>query len=403
MPDALCARDEFPLLQEMQDLVYLDNAATTQKHYSVPEAEQRFYRQQNANVHRAVYPLAASATEAYERVRNAVRHFLHARQTEEIIFTSGATASINLVAHSFGLERLNPGDAVLISGMEHHANLIPWQQVCQKRNTQLLVAPVTDEGALDLDQFARMLREHPVKLVALTHVSNVLGTINPVRLLTDLAHQYGAVVLVDAAQSAAGLPLDVQELDADFLVFSAHKLYGPTGVGVLYGKMALLDDMPPWQTGGEMIRSVTYEKTTFAPLPHKLEAGTPNIAGVVALGAALDFIEGLGRDRIAHHQQALLQFATHELAAIPGATIVGTAPEKTGILSFHLEGIHPHDLATLLGEQQVCIRAGHHCAQPLMDRLGLPGTARASFAVYNTDEDVARLVAGVRKAVALLK
>ncbi|MBK8924112.1 MAG: cysteine desulfurase [Saprospirales bacterium] len=404
MFDALQLRKEFPLLDGYPDLVFLDNAATTQKHQTVIEAERRFYTHQNANVHRAVYPLAAAATVAYERTREQLRAFLNARYAAEIIFTSGATAAINLVAHSFGPERLQAGDAVLVSAMEHHANLVPWQQLCRRRQARLLVAPLSPGGALDDLAFERCLTEHPVRLVALTQASNVLGTINPVRELAALAHRHGAAVLVDAAQSAAGMPIDVQDLDADFLVFSAHKMYGPTGLGVLYGKKHLLDEMPPWQTGGEMIREVSFGHTEFAPPPQKFEAGTPNLAGVAAFGAALDFLTALGRENIALHLRALRDYAAGELARIPGLTLIGRAPETTGILSFAVDGVHPHDLSTLLGEQQLCIRAGHHCAQPLLELLGLPGgTARASFAVYTAEPDVRRLAEGLLRALRILR
>lgn len=395
-------RHHFPIFSHYPDLVYLDSAATTQKPHAVMEAERYFYEWQNANVHRSIYPLAAKATEAYEDTREKTRAFLNAREAREIIFTSGTTAAINLVAHSFAGEQLEEGDAILISAMEHHANLIPWQQICLRKKARLLVLPISREGELELDVLPAMLREHRVKLLAVTHISNTLGTINPIADIIDEAQRHGVPVLVDAAQSAASYPLDVQALDADFLVFSSHKLFGPTGVGVLYGKAALLEQMPPWQLGGEMIRDVSFDKTDFAGIPRRFEAGTPNIAGVVAFGAALDFINSLDREAVAAHNNRLLLYATDELNRIPGLEIIGRAREKSAILSFILGSAHPHDIATILGERQICIRAGHHCTQPLMDFLELPATARASFSIYNTEADVARLAEGVKAVQRLL-
>lgn len=395
-------RHHFPIFSHYPDLVYLDSAATTQKPHAVMEAERYFYEWQNANVHRSIYPLAAKATEAYEDTREKTRAFLNAREAREIIFTSGTTAAINLVAHSFAGEQLEEGDAILISAMEHHANLIPWQQICLRKKARLLVLPISREGELELDVLPAMLREHRVKLLAVTHISNTLGTVNPIADIIDEAQRHGVPVLVDAAQSAASYPLDVQALDADFLVFSSHKLFGPTGVGVLYGKAALLEQMPPWQLGGEMIRDVSFDKTDFAGIPRRFEAGTPNIAGVVAFGAALDFINSLDREAVAAHNNRLLLYATDELNRIPGLEIIGRAREKSAILSFILGSAHPHDIATILGERQICIRAGHHCTQPLMDFLELPATARASFSIYNTEADVARLAEGVKAVQRLL-
>ncbi|MCK6693435.1 MAG: cysteine desulfurase [Thermoanaerobaculia bacterium] len=395
-------RENFPIFEHYPGLVYLDSAATTQKPRVVIEAERYFYEWQNANVHRGIYPLADKATAAYENTREKARAFLNAREAGEIIFTSGATAGINLVAQSYAAGSLQEGDVVIISAMEHHSNLIPWQQVCLQKKARLLVIPVTPDGALDLSALPAMLRENRVKLLAVTHISNTLGTINPIAGIIALAHQYSVPVLVDAAQSAASHRPDVQALDADFLVFSAHKMFGPTGVGVLYGKKALLEQMPPWQFGGEMIRDVTFDCTVFAGLPHKFEAGTPNIAGVAAFGAALDFIISLDREAITGHNKALLEYATGEMSRIPGLEIIGRAKEKSGILSFVLHAAHPHDIATILGEQQICIRAGHHCTQPLMDALELPATARASFSIYNTEEDIVRLVAGIKQVQRLM-
>ena len=395
-------RQFFPIFKHYPDLVYLDSAATTQKPRIVIEAERYFYEWQNANVHRSIYPLAATATAAYEDTREKTRAFLNARESREVIFTRGTTESTNLVAQSYAGERLEEGDALLISAMEHHSNLIPWQQVCLRKKARLLVIPVHRDGTLDMSRIPELLRKNRVKLLAISHISNTLGTINPISDIISLAHQHGTPVFVDAAQSAASIRLDVQALDVDFLAFSSHKMFGPTGVGVLYGKSELLETMPPWQYGGEMIRDVTFEHTVFATLPQKFEAGTPNIAGVVAFGAALDFIAGLDREKMAGQSQALLDYATDELNRIPGLTIIGQAREKAGIISFTLDNAHPHDIATILGEQQICIRAGHHCTQPLLDFLELPGTARASFLVYNTEADVVRLVKGVREVHRLM-
>jgi len=388
-------RREFPIFGHYPDLAWLDNAATTQKPRQVLEAERYFYERQNANILRGIYPLAAAATEAFEAVREQTRAFLNARSTAEIIFTGGTTEGINLVAQCFVAGRLQEGDAVLVSILEHHANFVPWQQICRQKKARLLVAPVRRDGSLDLDALAKMMLEHGVRFLAIAHVSNTLGSVNPIAGIIAQAHRHGIPVLVDAAQSAAALPLDVQLLDADFLAFSGHKLFGPTGVGVLYGKQELLEQMPPYRFGGEMIRDVTFERTLFAPLPQKFEAGTPNIAGVMALGAALDFIRNLDREAMHRQVQTLLAYATDELRRIPGLEIVGQASVKAGILSFVLGDVHPHDVATILGEQQICIRAGHHCAQPLMDFMGMPGTARASFAFYNTEIEVERFVKAV--------
>lgn len=395
MFDANAFRREFPLFGHYPGLVYLDSAATTQKPRTVIETERYFYEHQNANVHRGIYPLAAVATEVYEGVREKARSFLNAHRVQEIIFTSGTTDSINLVAQSFAAERLEEGDAVVVSALEHHSNLIPWQQACIHKKARLLVLPVDREGVLEVADLPRLLQENRVKLLAVSHVSNSLGTVNPIAEIIRLAHGYGVPVLVDAAQSAAGIPLDVQALEVDFLAFSSHKLFGPTGVGVLYGKAALLEQMPPYRFGGEMIRDVRFERSLFAGLPHKFEAGTPNMAGVAAFGAALDFVAAIDREQAARHGRALLAYATDALSRIPGLDIIGRASDKSGILSFVLDDAHPHDIATILGEQQVCIRAGHHCTQPLMDFLELPGTARASFSGYTTEEDIERLVRGI--------
>lgn len=402
MPDPTALRLEFPVFHHHPRLAYLDNAATTQKPRMVIEAERHFYEYQNANPHRGIYPLAEAATAIYEGTREKVRAFLNARHSREIVFTRSATESINLVANSYAQEQLEAGDALVVSALEHHSNLIPWQQVCLQQKARLLVIPISRDGVLDLSVLPAFFRDYRVRLLAIAQASNSLGTINPVQEIIAQSHRAGVPVLVDAAQSAGNFLLDVQALGADFLAFSAHKMFGPTGVGVLYGKAELLDAMPPWQFGGEMIRDVTFERTVFADSPQKFEAGTPNIAGVAAFGAAIDFLAGLDRAQWQNHTQCLLDYATDALMRIPGLEIIGRAPEKIAVLSFTLDGVHPHDIASILGDQDICIRAGHHCTQPLMDVLELPGgTARASFAFYNTEEEVDRLVEGV-KAVSRL-
>ena len=388
-------KKEFPIFDHHPNLVYLDNASTTQKPRSVIEAERFFYENQNANVHRGIYGLAAEATQAYEKTREKVRSFIHARTAKEIIFTSGTTEAVNLLAQSYALERVGAGDNIIISAMEHHSNLIPWQQVCLKRGAALRVIPFDTEGVLDM-RFLKENMDKNTRLVAVTHISNTLGTINPIEDIIALAHQKGVPVFIDAAQSITTQLVDVQALDADFIAFSGHKLFGPTGVGVLYGKEELLNAMTPYQYGGEMIRDVTFDKTTFAGLPQKFEAGTPNIAGVIALSAAIDFVESIERNNMAYHVTQLLQEATEQLLGIPGLEIIGTAKAKTGIISFILRGVHPHDVATILAENDIAIRAGHHCTQPIMDFYDIPGTVRASFSVYNTVEDIEKLVAGLK-------
>ena len=388
-------KKEFPIFDHHPNLVYLDNASTTQKPRSVIEAERFFYENQNANVHRGIYGLAAEATQAYEKTREKVRSFIHARTAKEIIFTSGTTEAVNLLAQSYALERVGAGDNIIISAMEHHSNLIPWQQVCLKRGAALRVIPFDTEGVLDM-RFLKENMDKNTRLVAVTHISNTLGTINPIEDIIALAHQKGVPVFIDAAQSITTQLVDVQALDADFIAFSGHKLFGPTGVGVLYGKEELLNAMTPYQYGGEMIHDVTFDKTTFAGLPQKFEAGTPNIAGVIALSAAIDFVESIERNNMAYHVTQLLQEATEQLLGIPGLEIIGTAKAKTGIISFILRGVHPHDVATILAENDIAIRAGHHCTQPIMDFYDIPGTVRASFSVYNTVEDIEKLVAGLK-------
>ncbi|SMF48649.1 cysteine desulfurase [Pseudogulbenkiania subflava] len=404
-PDTLSApevarwRQDFPILQQTvhgKPLVYLDNAATTQKPLAVIEAEARYYREYNANVHRGVHTLSQRATDAFEAARDTVRRFINAARREEIVFVRGTTEAINLVATSFG-QRLRRGDEILITEMEHHSNIVPWQLLCERSGATLRVAPIDDAGELRLDEFARLLGP-ATRLVAVTQLSNALGTVNPVRQLIELAHAAGAVVLVDGAQAVAHLPVDVQALGSDFYAFSGHKLYGPTGIGVLYGKAALLESMPPYQGGGDMIRQVTFTRTTYNDLPYKFEAGTPNIAGVIGLGAAIDYVNTVGLPAIAAHEQALLDYATAEAAQIPGLRLIGTARDKASILAFTLEGVHPHDVGTILDLEGVAVRAGHHCAMPVMAHFGVPATARASFALYNTAEDVATLLRAIRKA-----
>ena len=394
-------RQSFPVFQHFPNLVYLDNASTTQKPQVVIEAEQEYYEQHNANVHRGIYRLAAEATALYEGSRERCASFLNAPQAKQVIFTSGTTDGINLVAQCFALPRLEPGDQVLISAMEHHSNLIPWQQVCLAKKAELKIIPFNQKGELDLQALQDLLNPK-VKILALTHISNTLGTINPIAEIIALAHAQGIPVLVDAAQSISSHQIDVQALDVDFLVFSGHKIFGPTGTGVLYGKEKWLKEMPPYRFGGEMIRDVTFAKTTFAPIPHKFEAGTPNIAGVATLATALDFVESLGQNNIAAHLQTLLGAGMEKLSSIPGIQFYGEAAQKSGIISFTLEGIHPHDLATILGQQDVCIRAGHHCTQPIMDFYDIPGTVRVSFSVYNSIEDLDKLKQGLAQVIGML-
>jgi cysteine desulfurase/selenocysteine lyase len=397
-------RKDFPILQTRingKPLVYLDNAATSQKPQAVIDSLVNYYRHENANVHRGLHYLSERATKAYEEARRKVRAFLNAKEEKEIVFVRGATEAINLVAHSFGRHFLKTGDEVLITGMEHHANIVPWQMLRDEKGIVLRVVPIDDAGELLTGEFQRLLNER-TKLVSLTHVSNALGTVNPVRNLVALAHRQGIPVLVDGAQAVPHMEVDVQSLDCDFYMFSGHKVYGPTGIGVLYGKASLLEEMPPFQGGGEMIRSVTFEKTLFADPPLRFEAGTPDIAGAVGLGAALDYLTGIGRDRVAAYERELLGCATEALEGIPGLRLIGTAREKSGILSFVLEGVHPHDLGTVLDQEGIAIRAGHHCAMPVMQRFGVPATARASLAFYNTFEEIDRLIWGIIKADRML-
>lgn len=392
-------RADFPILAEKvhgQPLVYLDNAATSQKPQTVIDAIRRYYQHENANIHRGVHFLSERATEDYEQARAKVQVFLNAGHSSEIIFVRSATEAINLVAQTYGRTHVREGDQVLITAMEHHSNIVPWQALCQEKGAHLRVAPINDRGELVLEEFSKLLGPR-TKLLALTHVSNALGTINPVARLIEQAHQQNIPVLVDGAQAVPHLRVDVQALDCDFYAFSSHKVYGPTGTGVLYGKSALLEAMPPYQYGGDMISSVTFEKTLYNKLPYKFEAGTPHMAGVIGLGAALDYLEGLGIEKVAAHEHELLEYAMAEVSAIAGIRLVGTAAEKTGALSFVVEGVHAHDVGTILDQQGIAIRTGHHCAQPLMARFAVPATARASFGLYNTFEEVDALVQGLHK------
>jgi cysteine desulfurase/selenocysteine lyase len=399
--DVAAVRRDFPLLARTahgHPLVYLDSANTTQKPEAVIRASDRFYREQNANIHRSTYRLSEEATAAYEGARETVRRFVNARSTREIVFTRGTTESINLLATSFGQVFVKAGDEILITGMEHHSNIVPWQLLCERTGAKLRVIPLDDRGDLILDDLGRLLTER-TKLVGVVHVSNALGTINPVKALIGYAHGKGVPVLLDGAQSIPHLGVDVQALDCDFLAFSGHKVYGPTGIGVLYGKESWLSKMPPYQGGGDMIASVSFEKTTYAELPAKFEAGTGNLAGAVALGAALDYVTGLGLPKIAAHETDLLSYATARLSEVPGIRIIGTAREKASVVSFVLGDIHPHDVGTILDQEGICIRTGHHCAQPVMTRYDLPATARASFGLYNMREEVDALAAGLRKVL----
>jgi cysteine desulfurase / selenocysteine lyase len=382
-------RQDFPMLRQTvrgKRLVYLDNAATSQKPQAVIDAVTRFYTSENANIHRGVHYLSERATTAYDQAREKVARFINARSSHEVIFTRGTTEGINLVAQSYGRTFLKPGDEILITGMEHHSNIVPWQLVCEQTGAVLRAARINDSGELDLDSFTELLNDR-TRLVALVHVSNALGTINPVKRLIELAHAREIPILLDAAQSAPHLALDVQDLDCDFLAFSGHKVLGPTGVGVLYGKESLLERMPPYQGGGDMIATVTLERSTWAPLPAKFEAGTPMIAQVIGLGTAVDYLQEVGLDAITSWEQQLLSYATERLAGIEGIRFIGTAKDKASVLGFTLDGVHPHDIGTWLDDAGVAIRAGHHCAQPVMRHFGVPATARASFAFYNTREE----------------
>ena len=390
-------RRDFPCLQQEANgkpLVYLDSAATSQKPQAVIDAISRFYETSYSNVHRGAHMLSERATDAYEGARSRVASFINAADSREIVFVRGATEAMNLVAASYGRANFGPGDEILLTELEHHSNIVPWQLVAEQTGASLKVVPITDDGELMMDRFDELLSER-TKMVAVSHVSNALGTVNPVKEITAKAHAQGTPVLVDGCQAAPRVPVDVQDLDCDFYAFSGHKLYGPSGIGVLYGKHHLLEAMPPYQGGGEMIRRVTFEHTTYAGVPQKFEAGTPNIAGPVGLHAAIDYVSEIGMDALFAHERALLDYATEAINEVPGVRLIGTAPKKAGILSFVLEGIHPHDIGTVLDHQGVAVRTGHHCAQPVMDRFQVPATTRASFGLYNTRADVDAFIRGL--------
>jgi len=402
--DVTRLRADFPILRQTahgHPLVYLDNAATTQKPQVVIDTLKRYYESENANIHRGVYALSQLATDLYEHARKTVQRFINAADSREIIFTRGTTESINLVASSYGRSRFKPGDEIILTGMEHHSNIVPWQLVCQQTGAVLRVIPFDDTGQLLMTEYEKLLNDR-TRLVAVVHLSNSLGTINPVKQIIDLAHRRNVPVLVDGAQWIAHGPTDVRDLDADFYAFSGHKLYAPTGIGVLYAKAALLESMPPYQGGGDMISSVTFEKTEYNELPHKFEAGTPNISAAIALASAIDYLTAVGLDNVAEHERQLLDYAHSRLAGIPGLRIIGSAPQKGALVSFVLHGIHPHDIGTILDAEGIAIRTGHHCCQPVMDRLAIPATARASFALYNTKSEIDALADGITKVIEFL-
>jgi cysteine desulfurase/selenocysteine lyase len=397
-------RSQFPILSRKvkgKDLIYFDNAATSQKPIAVIEAISNYYKGYNANIHRGLHTLADEATAAYESTRESVQEFIKAAHKEEIIFTKGTTEGINLVTSTWGKANLNPGDEIILSTLEHHSNIVPWQIIAEKKGAKIKVIPINDDGVIDMTAFEAMLTNR-TKIVSIIHVSNALGVINPVEEIITKAHANNTLVLLDGAQSAVHLDIDVQQLDCDFFVFSGHKIFGPTGVGVLYGKKDLLEAMPPYQGGGEMIKEVSFEKTTYNELPFKFEAGTPNIADVIALKTAIDFIEENGKDSMRVHEDKLLQYATEKLKTIPGLKIIGDVANKVSVISFVIDDIHPQDLAVLLDNQGIAVRTGHHCAQPLMSRLGIVGTTRASFTAYNTIEEIDSFISALQKAISML-
>lgn len=403
--DVEAVREQFPILKRLvkgYPLVYLDNAATSQKPKVVIDALTEYYSNYNANIHRGIHTLAEEATAAYEQTRETVRKFLGAASTEEIIFTRGTTEGINLVAYSWGRNNLKPGDEIILSSLEHHSNMVPWQMIAKETGAKLRIVPISDEGEFDFAAFEQMLSKN-TKFVSVVHASNALGVINPVKKIIEAAHAVGALVMLDGAQSSVHLDIDVQELDCDFFAFSGHKVYGPTGAGALYGKRSLLESMPPFEGGGEMIKQVTYEWTTYNDLPYKFEAGTPNIADTIALKPALDFVTSIGKDVIRAHEAELLEYGTSELKKLPGLRIMGDVKDKVSVISFVIEGIHPQDIGILLDNQGIAVRTGHHCAEPLMDRLCIPGTSRASFAMYNTLEEVDALVRGLNKVIKMIR
>ena len=399
--DVARIREDFPLLKQTvngKPLVYLDNAATSQKPQSVIDALVRYYTTVNSNVHRGVHTLSQLATDDYEAARSKARKFINAAEDHELIYVRGTTEGINLVAQTFGRQNIGQGDEIIISCLEHHSNIVPWQILCEEKGAQLKIAPINDSGELLIDEYEKLLSPR-TKLVSIVHQSNALGTINPMETIIEMAHNRGVPVLVDGAQSAPHMAIDVQQMGCDFFVFSAHKLFGPTGIGILYGKSEYLNAMPPYQAGGEMIRSVSFEKTTYNVLPHKFEAGTPNIAGAIGLGAAIDYLNDLGMEKINSYEKELLDYGTDCLSRIDGLQIIGTAKEKGGILSFVLGDIHPHDIGTILDTEGIAIRTGHHCAQPVMQRFGIPATARASLAFYNTKAEIDSLVEGIDRVL----
>jgi cysteine desulfurase / selenocysteine lyase len=394
-------RKDFPVLHQMvngKPLVYLDNAATSQKPQAVIDALVRYYTTDNSNVHRGVHTLSMRATDDYDGARAKVRQFINAADDREVIYVKGTTEGINLVANTYGRQNIGEGDEIIISAMEHHSNIVPWQVLCRETGANLKVVPINDAGELIIDEYERMLGPR-TKLVAMTHVSNVLGTINPMEQIIDLAHDRGVPVLVDGAQAIPHMPVDVQKLGCDFYVFSGHKLYGPTGIGILYGKAKLLEAMPPYQSGSDMILRVTFDRTTYNALPYKFEAGTPNIADAIGLGAAIDYVTDIGMDKIARYEDQLLRYGTQCLSQIDGLRIIGTAQKKAGVLSFVMDNAHPHDIGTILDAEGIAIRTGHHCAQPVMDRFGIPAAARASLAFYNTREEIDSLVKGIDRVL----
>lgn len=402
--DVAAIREQFPILRREvkgKPLVYFDNAATTQKPQVVIDALVDYYTNYNANIHRGIHTLAEEATAAFEATRDAVREFINASSREEIIFTRGTTEGINLVAYTWGRKNLKAGDEVIISEMEHHSNIVPWQIVCEEKGASIKIIPVTEGGELQMDVFEKLLSPK-TKIVSVVHASNALGTVNPVKQIIDAAHKAGALVVIDGAQSTVHLDIDVQQLDCDFFAFSSHKVYGPTGVGVLYGKKSLLESMPVFEGGGEMIKEVTFQKTTYNDLPYKYEAGTPNIADTIALKAALDFVKSIGKDKIRAHEDELLAYATVQLQELPGLRIVGKAREKVSVVSFVIDKAHPQDIGILLDNRGIAVRTGHHCAQTLMECYGIPGTVRASFAMYNTKEEIDQLVTGLQKTIKIL-
>ena len=394
-------RRDFPILGQTingKPLIYLDNAASSQKPHVVIDTLTRYYREDHANIHRAVHALSVRATEAYEAARVQVQRFVGAERSEEIIFVRGATEGINLIAQTYGRSLLRQGDEIVISTMEHHSNIVPWQILCEQTGAVLRVAPINDDGELMLDEYEKLLGSR-TKLVSITHVSNALGTINPLRLIVTLAHDRGIGVVVDGAQAVPHMKVDVRELDCEFYTFSSHKMFGPTGVGAVYGKLHLLEAMPPYQGGGEMIKSVTFEKTTYNDVPHKFEAGTPNIAGVIGFAAAVHYLDGIGFDRIAAYEHELLSYATEMLSKIPEIRLIGTAAEKAAVLSFVVDGVHAHDVGTILDSEGIAVRTGHHCAQPVMDRFAVPATVRASLAFYNTPAEIDAMVVALRNVI----